>query len=206
MGNNKDFSTIDAEVESISLAYNILKEFGAKDEDFEIRINHRGYFPHLFQKLNIPVTDEKIRQLTTLIDRKNKISEEEFNNEGVKIIGQEGINKYKNGLNNHGEEIRDSFFSESGLSKLIIELEKNNITNIKLDSDIARGFDYYTGIVFEVFDTDPANNRSLFGGGRYDNLLEMFGVEALPTVGFGMGDVTMRDFLETHNLLPKDLK
>lgn len=60
-------------------------------------------------------------------------------------------------------------------------------------------------MVFEVFDMHSENRRSLFGGGRYDNLLEMFGVPPVPTVGFGMGDITIRDFLETHNLplLPK---
>src|SRR6478672_7837314 len=68
-----------------------------------------------------------------------------------------------------------------------------------------RGFDYYTGIVFEIFDTDPENNRSMFGGGRYDGLVGLFGVEPVPTVGFGMGDVTLQNFLETHGLLP-DLK
>jgi histidyl-tRNA synthetase len=57
-------------------------------------------------------------------------------------------------------------------------------------------------MVFEVFDTHPENRRSLFGGGRYDRLLEMFGVQSIPAVGFGMGDVTARDFLEAHNLLP----
>ncbi len=70
------------------------------------------------------------------------------------------------------------------------------------DPYIVRGFDYYTGMVFEVFDTNPENRRSLFGGGRYDNLTELFGGDKIPAVGFGMGDVTIRDFLETHNLLP----
>ena len=65
-----------------------------------------------------------------------------------------------------------------------------------------RGFDYYTGVVFEVYDSGPENNRSLFGGGRYDELLEIFDVEGVPAVGFGMGDVVMRDFLETYGLLP----
>jgi len=65
-----------------------------------------------------------------------------------------------------------------------------------------RGFDYYTDIVFEVFDTHPENNRSMFGGGRYDGLVGLFGVEPVPTVGFGMGDVTLQNFLETHKLLP----
>ena len=66
-----------------------------------------------------------------------------------------------------------------------------------------RGFDYYTGMVFEVFDTAKENSRSLFGGGRYDDLLSIFGRENLPAVGLGMGDVTIRDFLSTHNLLPQ---
>jgi len=66
-----------------------------------------------------------------------------------------------------------------------------------------RGFDYYTDIVFEVADTDPENNRSMFGGGRYDGLVGLFGVEPVATVGFGMGDVTLLNFLETHGLLPQ---
>jgi histidyl-tRNA synthetase len=66
-----------------------------------------------------------------------------------------------------------------------------------------RGFDYYTDIVFEVFDADPENNRSMFGGGRYDGLVGMFGVEPIPTVGVAAGDVTLQNFLESHDLLPK---
>jgi histidyl-tRNA synthetase len=65
-----------------------------------------------------------------------------------------------------------------------------------------RGFDYYTGLVFEVFDTNPENRRSVFGGGRYDDLLDIFDKEKIPAVGFGMGDVVIKDVLETYGLLP----
>src|SRR5258708_17599040 len=58
-------------------------------------------------------------------------------------------------------------------------------------------------MVFEIFDTDEGNRRSLFGGGRYDNLLSIFGGQPIPAVGFAMGDVTARDFLATHNLIPE---
>jgi histidyl-tRNA synthetase len=64
-----------------------------------------------------------------------------------------------------------------------------------------RGFNYYTGIIFEVFDAHPDNNRSLFGGGRYDNLTSLFDDEAVAGVGFGMGDVTIHDFLSVRGLL-----
>jgi histidyl-tRNA synthetase len=94
--------------------------------------------------------------------------------------------------------------TESGtrLLDLLDTLESRGITNIVHDPYLVRGFDYYTGMIFEVFDSAQENNRSMFGGGRYDNLLELFGAEPLPTVGFGLGDVTLRDFLETHKLLP----
>lgn len=79
------------------------------------------------------------------------------------------------------------------------------IGNLKLDDSLTRGQDYYTGPVFEFFDTNEANKRSILGGGRYDDLLSLFNNDKVPAVGFGMGDVTTRDFLETHGLLPKNI-
>jgi histidyl-tRNA synthetase len=66
-----------------------------------------------------------------------------------------------------------------------------------------RGFDYYTDIVFEVFDTHPDNNRAMFGGGRYDGLIGQFGVEPVPSVGFAFGDAGFQNFLMAHGLLPE---
>jgi histidyl-tRNA synthetase len=73
---------------------------------------------------------------------------------------------------------------------------------VEFDTTIMRGFDYYTDIVFEIFDTHPENNRSMLGGGRYDGLVGLFGVEPVPTVGFGFGDVTLANFLDLHKLWP----
>jgi histidyl-tRNA synthetase len=69
---------------------------------------------------------------------------------------------------------------------------------------IVRGIAYYTGLVYEVFDKNPTNPRALLGGGRYDNLLEMFGTQT-PAIGFGSGDVTMNEFLEYWKLYPDNL-
>lgn len=93
--------------------------------------------------------------------------------------------------------------SSAYLEELRIQLEHMGIRNMIVDTKITRGFDYYTGMVFEIFDTHEGNRRSLAGGGRYDNLLTLFGGDAVPAVGFAMGDVTARDFLEAHNLLPE---
>jgi len=89
------------------------------------------------------------------------------------------------------------------LVKLFALLKESGQENVVFDPMIMRGLDYYTGTVFEMFDTSPENRRAMFGGGRYDNLVGLFGKDKLSGVGFGMGDVTLRDFLETHSLLPK---
>ncbi len=73
---------------------------------------------------------------------------------------------------------------------------------LSFDPMIIRGFDYYTSTVFEVFDNAPENRRSLFGGGRYDSLVSLFGAKPVAAIGFGMGDVTLFDFLAAHDLLP----
>jgi len=105
-------------------------------------------------------------------------------------------------LSNLPDEVKDHP-SVSELSKLIDLLNISKIDNVEFDLSLMRGFDYYTDIVFEVFDTHPDNNRSMFGGGRYDGLVALFNVDPIPTVGFGMGDVTLENFLEIHELLPE---
>jgi histidyl-tRNA synthetase len=89
------------------------------------------------------------------------------------------------------------------LRNILDQLSHRGITNARFDVSVMRGFDYYTDIVFEVFDTHPDNNRSMMGGGRYDGLVALFGVAAVPTVGFGLGDATLANFLEIHGLLPQ---
>ncbi|PIQ68369.1 MAG: histidine--tRNA ligase [Candidatus Taylorbacteria bacterium CG11_big_fil_rev_8_21_14_0_20_46_11] len=180
-------SGIEAEAEIISLAYKIMKAFGAKDEDFEIRINDRKVIFEIFE----PILRDKTQwsEVCRFLDRRPKLSPEEQ---------EEGNKKYF--IRPFTEDDAKKLHDSKMLGEIARNLKLKGILNFKLDEHLMRGFDYYTGMVFEVFDTDPENKRSLFGGGRYDNLLEMFGVDPVPTVGFGMGDVTIRDFLETHKL------
>ena len=72
---------------------------------------------------------------------------------------------------------------------------------VTIDLTIVRGLAYYTGFVFEAFETG-GEARALAGGGRYDALVKKLGGPDLPAVGFGMGDVTLRDLLELKKLLP----
>ncbi len=171
---------LDGDVESISLAPALMKAFGAKEADFVIKIGSRNALTSALIHRKVPAENHKV--IARLIDRKGKMSEEERKTELQKLGGD--------------FEITES----ADIIAIRRKLSERGITNTEFDADIVRGFDYYTGMVFEVFDTHADNRRSLFGGGRYDNLLEIFGVEPVPFVGFAMGDITIRDFLETHDL------
>lgn len=180
-----------ADVEIIALAYQTLINFGADPSMFEVRVNDRREMKEFYRSVGIEDT-EVMTAITRLNDRFHKLDKAEYL-EALRAIAPEaaeGILTFVEGADD----------SENEVTKALRQL---GITNVKLDRSIARGFDYYTGTIFEIFDTDPQNNRSMLGGGRYDNLTSLFGVEKIGGVGFGMGDVTMRDFLETHGLLPK---
>jgi histidyl-tRNA synthetase len=88
------------------------------------------------------------------------------------------------------------------VKQALAQLTEAGVTNAVFDITLMRGFDYYTDIVFEIFDNDPDNNRSMCGGGRYDGLVAAFGVEPVATVGFGLGEAVLAEFLKGHGLVP----
>ena len=198
-------SSTEADVEIITLADSLLKEFGARESDFVIKISSRKLLNSLFANW-YELNEEQSMRMQKLIDKKAKISEEVFNTEAEKIVGK--AFKFLN-MGKKNDEYEEAMAmpaireAKDELDLVIETLNKRGITNVVYDETLIRGFDYYTGIIFEVFDTDPKNNRSVFGGGRYDDLMKIFNEDRVPAVGFGIGDVTMRDFLEIRGLLPK---
>lgn len=197
-----------ADVEVITMAHDLLTSFGVGAEKFEIRISDRGLLNMYLESLGI--SEEESTQLVRLIDKSRKIEKEEFE-EGIKnIIGEKSDQLLSFIDAGSVEEIREILPQTEAIEEKLMrlrdvmaELKKNDVENVTFDPSLVRGFDYYTGTVFEIFDTHPDNNRSLFGGGRYNNLLEIFDGEHIPAIGFGMGDVTLRDVLETYDLLPE---
>jgi histidyl-tRNA synthetase len=201
---------INAEIEVISIAAAIMKKFGARDDHYIIRINNRKILNYLLKEV-LHLDEAHAYKAMKLIDKKDKMSKDEFKNQADEIIGTQSsvfisllnatsIADFKDRAMN---EASSDIMGVEEITTLLKTLKKLGIHNAVFDPTLARGFDYYTGIVFEVFDTDPRNARSLFGGGRFDDLLSVFGTDKLPAVGFGMGDVGINNFLETHELLPK---
>lgn len=199
-----------AEAEMIQIVDGILKSFGARHDMYAIRLNSRklmDYIMHGYLGLN----ETQAHTIVKLIDRIHKMPAETFIVEAEAIFNptqrDEGAcNKLLGLLKikqiDHLPEVIRKHHSIAELKNLLDTLKDYRISNAVFDITLMRGFDYYTDIVFEVFDNHPDNNRSMFGGGRYDGLVGMFGVEPVPTVGFGMGDVSLQNFLETHELLP----
>lgn len=200
---------IDAEVELISMADQIMKAFGASDKMYTIKINSRSLVNFMMAEyLELDVVQAQL--MIKLFDRKDKITTAEFRDQAADIFDQPNVEK---GLKKIGtlfaaksmgdlpKQILDSNAIRQ-VQMLFTLLREHGVKSATFDIGLMRGLDYYTDIVFEVFDTNPDNARSLFGGGRYDGLVGLFGVDPLPTVGFGIGDVTFSDFLQTHKLIP----
>jgi histidyl-tRNA synthetase len=202
--------TARAEHEIICIADSVMQAFKAKRSMYEIRVNSRKFTQYLLGDY-FGLDDVEALSVSKLIDKMHKIERAEFIALCDAIIGT----KRENGLTEKllgilsikkPEDLPKELSMHSSLdsvAEIMIMLEKSGITNARFDITLMRGFDYYTDFVFEVFDLHPDNNRAMFGGGRYDGLVGMFGVEAVPTVGFGQGDVTMQLFLESHGLLPE---
>lgn len=194
---------IEADVEIIQIAYQLMKNFGAKDSDFIIHINSRKEIKAVLTLCNF--SPEEMKEYIKLLDKTGKIDDEELEKKRQEIIGsKQDPREFLATPDDSLGKTTDPKVRESAkeLGNVILRLKQLGINNVMYDQSLTRGFDYYTGTIFEVYDTSPLNKRSLFGGGRYDNLLEIFGEENIPAVGFGMGDITMQNFLETHNLLP----
>jgi len=200
---------INADVEVISMASSIMRNFGLKDSDFEIKINSRKILNYVLNDLFF-LSKEDAYKVSKIIDKKSKINSNDFRSMIQEIIPERST-EFVELLNSRNfQEFISKFPKDAQLNEEVTEvkevlekLEKLGITNAIFAQDIIRGFDYYTGIVFEVFDKSRDNTRSVFGGGRYDELLAIFDKEKVPAVGFGMGDVVIKDILETYNLLPK---
>ncbi|MCP4914121.1 MAG: histidine--tRNA ligase [Oligoflexia bacterium] len=196
------------EIEILQVAAQLLESFGANEKNFEILINDREIVDHIFSNL-IKADQEQTYRLYKIVDKSKKVDEAAINKMvdevGLSADGKDAFLKY---LTLTSFEDLKAFVSTSdanldSFDEFITLLNNSSVSKyIKYDPTIVRGLDYYTGVVFEIFDKHPDNRRAICGGGAYANLLQIFNEKPLPGVGFGLGDVTLRDFLETHNLLP----
>lgn len=198
------------EVEILQVAVELFENYGANQTQFEILINDRAIVDAVFKTL-MHTTEEQTYRLYKIVDKAKKVNQEALekmvNEVGLSSSAQNIFYSYLQ-LKTFGDV--DNFLTENNqapiaaaFKEFVGQTEHAGLSAyLTYDPTIVRGLDYYTGIVFEIFDKHPDNRRALCGGGAYANLLQIFNEEPLAGVGFGLGDVTLRDFLEVHNLLP----
>jgi len=197
------------ELEILLVVKELLESYGATQEHFEILLNDRAIVDGIFNKIS---TQQDIQyRLYKIVDKSKKVPREALTKEVSELgLSDQASELFFSYLDATDFEKLISILNEQGLSEIAADFsEFINLTKssgldeyITFDPAIVRGLDYYTGIVFEVFDKHPDNRRAICGGGAYAGLLQIFNEAPLAGVGFGLGDVTLKDFLITHNLMP----
>jgi histidyl-tRNA synthetase len=176
-----------ADAELIGLAVALHQVFGLTEADFFVRINNRRLWAEFLTARHQPI--DRLSEFLSIIDKLERESEE---------ATARKLEFFQLDLTTVREFVGTPAASVPGFSELFRELQWRGIEKyVELDLTIVRGLDYYTGLVFEIFDRKK-ENRALGGGGRYDNLVSMIseGETDLAAAGFAIGDVTFTNLLQ----------
>ncbi|MFZ4575089.1 MAG: histidine--tRNA ligase [Phycisphaerales bacterium] len=203
-----------ADCEIIATCVSMLRSVGLTPKDVRVKVNHRRALSEWLSQRGL----EEPRQLALfkLLDSKGKMPPADFARE-ISAFGFtiEQADVFQKGLirttvdevdatGRATEYVVDLTYFSQAVAPLAKEFASAGIIDwIDFDLSVVRGLAYYTGMVFEVHEASGAE-RAIAGGGRYDNLIELFGGPATPAVGFGMGDVVLSLVLQDRGLMPPD--
>jgi histidyl-tRNA synthetase len=196
-----------ADAELIAAAIDIMRAFGLGPKDVQARISDRRVLRALL--LGRGVTEAQLPATYATIDKADRVPRDvlvEMIREAggdpdpiLEIVTLKSLDAVRGALAKvkGGEEVGEP------LRTAIEALDAMSLGDfVQVDLTIVRGLAYYTGIVFELFDT-AKKLRAICGGGRYDDLLKALGGPDLPALGFGMGDVVLGELLKERNVPPK---
>jgi histidyl-tRNA synthetase len=188
----------EADAELIAVGATFLRSVGLSPERALIYVNNRRLMDSEFDALGI--VQEKRLDVSNLVDRRTKIEPAKWDAYALELgLTQAQLDGLKDILGNF-----DLWKKNDELTRLFAALEALGVKEyVKFDPNIMRGLLYYTGTVFEAFDTSGSLKRAIFGGGRYDNLLADVGGQPLSGVGFAMGDVVIGIILQEAGLVPE---
>jgi histidyl-tRNA synthetase len=195
-----------AEVEVIGAACDALRRMGLSSADFKVHVSSRRLLGEVLERSGVPA--EKHSQVFLALDKRGKMPDSEISamlaDGGLasdliakvfEILSLSDIQAVRAYL---GEELASSSKALADLAELFSLAEIAGFADcLMFDIGVIRGLSYYTGIVFECFDT-KGEFRAVFGGGRYDNLLTTIGGESTGAVGLGFGDVVVTELLKAR--------
>lgn len=203
---------VTADAELLAVALDVMREFGLSAKDVNARVSDRRLLQSLLTHAG--VEEESLGAVYAIADKRGRepaaISREKLETavrsteiaDAVEaILSSGGLDELHEKYGHipeaapHLERMRDylRYVTALGFGEWV-----------RLDLSVVRGLAYYTGIVFELYDT-AGEYRAICGGGRYDSLLDALGGVDLPALGFGMGDVVLGELLRGRGLMPESL-
>ena len=199
-----------ADAECVFVCVDLLREVGLTPADVQVRIGSRPLTTAALSKLGIAA--EQAEKVLPVLDKRPRLDEDEF----AKLARQAGLSDHQRDQicrfqdSPSAKEVAEALAGQPGVQKdlddlagLMSSLDQMGVAEYcALDMRIVRGLAYYTGIVYEIFDTGKSL-RAVGGGGRYDSLLEVLGGPKMGATGFGMGDVVLGILLEEKGKLPE---
>ena len=188
----------EADAELIAVAATFLRSVGLTPERAAIYVNNRRLMDSEFDALGL--APERRLDVSNLVDRRTKMDPTKWDSYALELgLTQTQLDGLKGILGNF-----DLWKNSEELVRLFSALKALGVSEyVKFDPNIMRGLLYYTGTVFEAFETSGSLKRAILGGGRYDNLLADVGGQPLSGVGFAMGDVVAGIVLQEAGLVPE---
>jgi histidyl-tRNA synthetase len=199
-----------ADAEIIALAIDVVREFGLTSNDIRVRLSDRRLLNQLLYSFDL--TEVQVSAIYGWLDKQGRgagtlqrLNDLKIDPDIIAFLNAacevKGIDKLKRVL----AKKRALESSVSHLQEVVDALTGMGLADfVEIDLGVVRGLAYYTGTVFEIFDTGRTL-RAICGGGRYDNLLDAVGGVQLAAVGFGMGDVVLAELLKDKALAPSDV-
>ncbi len=203
-------TSLNADLEILQISLEIMLAFNPPEKAFVMHLNHRHLVDAVLRDM-VGVPAEHTTQAMRTLDKFEKLRRDDF----VGLLGkldlsQEQIDQLVNFM--ECQTIHDLLALFPGIDEMQGFQEANQVVEtlteagygdwINFKTSMIRGFDYYDGMIFEVFDNHPDNNRAMYGGGRYNGLGLLFGKQNIPAVGVAPGDETTKLFLESWGLTP----
>jgi histidyl-tRNA synthetase len=202
-----------ADAEVLAFAADALTELGLTSEDFEFRVSHRDILGGLLDAFEADGEGEiDTREAIRAVDKRAKVEEREY----FGLLSDAGLSESAARRFDDlivagdldaiaefgGDDVAGAVENLRNVLDAAAEFGADEYCSLSLTT--ARGLDYYTGVVFECFDSTGEVSRSVFGGGRYDDLIESFGGQPTPAVGVAPGHAPLQLLCQRAGVWPEE--
>jgi histidyl-tRNA synthetase len=199
-----------ADAEILAFAADAMTNLGLTADDFEFRVSHRDILGGLLESFD---ADVDTRDAIRAVDKSAKIDREEY----LALLTDAGLTwsqakQFDDLLKSEDLDALADFADTERVEAAVTNLQ--NVLSVAeefgvreyctVSLETARGLDYYTGVVFECFDSTGEVSRAVFGGGRYDDLIESFGGQPTPAVGVAPGHAPLQLLCQRAGVWPDE--